>query len=143
MVFKVFLDANAILDFTLKRKSYGEIKQIIQWGIDGELTLVTTPSVIHITAYWLTRQYGSIKAKQLILSLLNDVHIIDCNHETALLAVNSQMSDIEDALQYYTAITNSTEYFISGDQSLQKAAIPQLPVLTASEFLIMQSDNGN
>jgi hypothetical protein len=71
----------------------------------------------------------------LLLALLADVQIIDCDHATALMDINSNVSDIEDALQYYTALKFGMEYFISGDKKLKRFAIPQLPVFTAGEFL--------
>jgi predicted nucleic acid-binding protein len=135
MASSVFLDANFLLDFTLKRIGFPATKEIISLGINGDIQLCTTPSALHITAYWLAKTFQNKKAKTIILSLLNDVRIIDCSHDTALLAVNSAMEDIEDALQYYAALAHGTDYFISSDRKLQKAAIPQLPVLTPQEFL--------
>jgi len=49
----------------------------------------------------------------LILHLLAEVTIIDCGHATALMAVNSRMEDVEDALQYYTS-------FAVGDRLLHQ-----------------------
>lgn len=45
------------------------------------------------------------------------------------------MTDIEDALQYYTALHHKIDYFISCDKQLKKAAIPSLPVYLPEEFL--------
>jgi hypothetical protein len=59
---------------------------------------------------------------------------------TSLVALNSEIDDIEDALQYYTALKHQTEYFISADKKLKKSAIPQLPVYSADEFLTEISD---
>jgi predicted nucleic acid-binding protein len=135
MASKVFLDANFLLDFTLQRTGYDSAKEIISLGVQGEIDLFTTPSVLHITGYWLTKSYTNKKARTLILTLLNDLRIIDCDHETTLLAMNSAMEDMEDALQYYTALTHGLDYFISSDKKLKKAAIPQLPVFAPKEFL--------
>ena len=66
---------------------------------------------------------------------MNDLRLIDCDHETALTALGSAMEDIEDALQYYTALMHGVDIFLSSDKQLQKAAIPQLPILTPKEFL--------
>ena len=135
MASKVFLNANILLDFTLQRAGYDEAKKVLQKGIDGDIQLCTTPAVLHITSYWLTKAYSNAIAKKLILTLLADVRIIDCDHATALMAINSNIDDIEDALQYYAALKFNIMYFISSDKRLKKAAIPQLPVYTAKEFL--------
>lgn len=135
MASKVCLDANILLDFTLKRENYISAKRLITLAVEGKIWLHTTPSVLHITAYWLTKFYGTAQTKELLLALLTNVQIIDCDHETSLLAIHSSMDDIEDALQYYTALKHKIEYFISSDRKLKKEAIPQLPVYTADDFL--------
>jgi predicted nucleic acid-binding protein len=140
MVFKVFADANLLLDFLLKRNNYDTAHAIIKKGVEGKIQLFTTPAVMHITAYWTTKAYGNSRAKELLLALLIDVQIIDCDHVTSLVALNSEIEDIEDALQYYTALKHQTEYFISADKKLKKSAIPQLPVYSADEFLTEISD---
>jgi predicted nucleic acid-binding protein len=132
MVFKVFLDANMLLDFTLKRADYAKCKQIIELIVTNQIKAYTTPSIIHIMGYWLTKAYGSATAKKIIISLLADVQIIDITHELTITALHSKINDIEDALHYYTAIHYKLDYFISGDK---KAAIPILPVCTPEEFL--------
>lgn len=135
MASKVFLDANFLLDITIQRPGFLEASQIIQRAIDGQVQLFTTPAVLHITSYYTTQAYGNNQAKQILLTLLNDVQIIECDHATALMAISSNMDDIEDALQYYTAIRFGMDYFVSGDKKLKKTALPQLPIYTASELL--------
>lgn len=135
MVFKIFLDANVLLDFLLKRDHYKDAKDIMTLVVDGKANAYITPAIVHIIGYWLAKAYGSEKAKQLLLSLLNDVHVIDISHELTLLALNSKIDDIEDPLQYYTAIHHQLDYFISSDKKFQKSATPTLPVIAPSHFL--------
>lgn len=139
MASKVFLDANFLLDLTLQRERFQQARDLFQLAIDGGIRLYTTPAVLHITGSYTSQAYGSAQAKQILLTLLNDVQIIDCNHATALVALNSAMDDIEDALQYYTAVKSGMDYFISADKKLKNAAIPQLPVYTAAELLAEMS----
>lgn len=135
MAFKVFLDANVLLDFLLKRDHHEDTRDIISLVIEGKVNAYITPAIVHIVGYWLAKAYGSEKAKQLLLSLLDNVRAIDISHELTLLALNSKIDDIEDALQYYTAIHNQLDYFISRDKKFQKSAIPSLPVIDPSHFL--------
>ena len=135
MASKIFLDSNLLLDLTLKRESYEEAKQVLDLVISGQFRAFTTSSVIHITGYYLTKFYNSTKAKELLLSILTDVSLIDIAPETAIAALSSKFTDIEDALQYYTAIHHKLDYFISRDKQLQKVSIPSLPVYTPQEFI--------
>ena len=135
MASKVFLDANILLDLTLKRPEYQSASNVMKLGIQGTIQLHTTPAVLHILAYFVSQAYNPKKAKQLILTLLNDVQIIECDHSTALSALSSGIDDIEDALLYFTAIKFEMDCFISSDQQLKKKSLPQLPVYSAREFL--------
>jgi len=122
MAFKVFADANLLLDFTLQRQGFQDAKSIIQSAIDGNIQLCTTPAVLHVTAYFTGQHYSGPQTRQIILTLLNDVLIIDCDQATALIAANSNIDDLEDALQYYTSLRHGVDYFISADKKLKKQA---------------------
>lgn len=135
MASKIFLDANVLLDFTLKREGYETAKEVVALAVAGLVQAFITPAIVHIVGYWLSKAYGHAKAKQILLTLLLDIKVIDINHEVILTALHSKMGDIEDALQYYTAIYHKVDYFISSDKQLKKAAIPGLPVYAPKEFI--------
>ena len=140
MASKVFIDANILLDFTLKRDEYKQSRKIIELAVNGTIQAFITPSIIHIVGYWLTKSYGNTKAKELLLTLMADVTVIDLPHEIVLNALHSKITDIEDALQYYTAVHHKLDYFISRDKQLQKQGIPVLPVYTPRELLIEMAE---
>jgi predicted nucleic acid-binding protein len=135
MAFSTFLDANVLLDFLLKREAYEPSRQVISLAVNGGCKAYISPSIIQVVGYWLTKAYGSEKAKQLLLTLLADVEVIDISHEISVNALHSKIDDIEDAIQYYTASHHRLDCFISRDKELQKASIPVLPVFTPKDFL--------
>lgn len=135
MASKIFLDANVCIDFLLQRKGYEPSEGVFEKIISQEFRGYTTPAIIHIIAYFLKKVHPKATVKILVLNLLANVQVIDCNHEVAVNAVNSQMTDIEDALQYYTAMHYKIDYFISLDKNLIKSAIPILPIYTPEQFL--------
>jgi predicted nucleic acid-binding protein len=135
MASKVFLDANILLDYSLSREHYNEAKKIFELIEDNQIKGYITSSVLHIAGYWISKAFGIPKAKKLLLALLSDVVVIDIPHEIALIALHSKIDDIEDALQYYTAIHHKLDYFISRDKQLQKDSISVLPVYSPGEFI--------
>ena len=135
MAFKIFLDANVLLDFTLKREGYDSSKKIIELVVSGQLQAFITPAIVHIVGYWLTKVYGAATTKDLLLTLLADISVVDITHDITINALHSKIKDIEDALQYYTAMHHKIDYFISKDKNLQKDSIPALPVYTPGQFL--------
>lgn len=132
---KIFIDANVLLDFLLKRENYNDAKQLIQQITEHKLQGFISPSTLHILGHWLTKNYNSETAKTLLLSLLADITVIGCSHQIAEAALNSKITDIEDALQYYTAIEHKMDCFISGDKQLKKSAVGSLVVYSLKEFL--------
>ncbi|MBV4359531.1 type II toxin-antitoxin system VapC family toxin [Pinibacter aurantiacus] len=132
---KIFLDANILLDFFLQRPGHEKIKEIFELIEDEKVQAFITPTIIHIAGYFLVKEYGKKEARNLLITLLTNVQAIDAPHEITLLALNSKIDDIEDALQYYASIHNEINYFISRDKRLKKEAIAALPVLTPDEFI--------
>lgn len=132
---KILIDANILLDFTLKRAGYLSARALFQLVVDRKVVAYITPSILHIAGYWLTKAYGAAKAKTILQKLLAVVQVIDCHHDTAVLALHSKMTDIEDALQYYTALSHRLDCLISCDKQLKKSAIDLLPVMTPAEWL--------
>jgi hypothetical protein len=132
MAFRIFLDADTLLDFTLKRKAAA--RQLMEWAVNGRVQAYITPDILHIAGYWLTQAYGPVKSKELLAALLADIQVIDIGHEITVNALNSRITNTEHALQYYTALHHKLDYFIT-DGALGKTAMPVLPVCTAEEFI--------
>jgi predicted nucleic acid-binding protein len=135
MAFKVFLDANVLLDFTLKRKEYYATKKLFELIVSKQLKGFITPDIVHIAGYWLTKAYGAKESKKLLLSILADVQSVDIPHDVVINALLSNSNDIQDALQYYSALHHNLDFFISEDKLLKKQSNPILPVYTVKEFL--------
>lgn len=135
MASKVFLDANVLLDFTLRRADHKPSRKILELVVTGSIKAFVTPAIIHIVGYWLAKCYGSKLARQLLLTILMDVTVIDLPHELVVTALHSKMDDVEDALQYYTAVHHKLDFFVSRDKQLRKQCIPLLPVCTPEELV--------
>lgn len=135
MAFRVFIDTDILLDFTLKRDTYDTARKLMEWAIRGRIQLFITPSIVLIASYWLTKAYGSVRGKDLLSALLADIQVIDISHEITVNALHSRIGDMEQALQYYTALHHKLDYFITRDKSLDKTASPVLPVCRPEEFI--------
>lgn len=51
MASKVLLDANVLLDFTLKRKGYADTKTLMELILSGKIKGFVTATIIHIIGY--------------------------------------------------------------------------------------------
>jgi predicted nucleic acid-binding protein len=131
----LFWDANVLLDLVLKREEYSPCRQLMELTIQGSVHSFTSPSILHIVGYWLTKAYGAHEARVLMMSLLLDVRVLQQNHEIALAALHSKITDFEDALQHETALHHKVDVFISRDQKLQGYSTSRLPVVNPTDFL--------
>ncbi len=131
----VFIDANVILDAWLEREGFENAETILQMAEEQHLNVYWTTSVIHICSYWLRKAYGAAKAKQILLSMAQTLLVIDATQQSVTRAIKSDMSDVEDALQYFAALERHLDVFISKDRKLKNAALPILEVLTPAAFL--------
>jgi predicted nucleic acid-binding protein len=130
---KFYIDANIILDYCLDRKESAKI--VLDSISSGDIIGYTSSSIIHILSYVLVHEFGVVKTKEVILSIIEDLEMIDTPKEIVIQSLHSKMNDIEDALQYYTAMHHKIPYFISNDKKLKKESINTLPVYTSSEFV--------
>jgi predicted nucleic acid-binding protein len=135
MAFRVFIDTDILLDFTLKRDGYDIVRKIIEWAVNGRVQVFITTNIVYIVSFWLTKAYGAVKAKELLSALLADIQVIDIDHEITVNALHSQISSMGQAMQYYTALHHKLDYFITRDEMLEKAASPVLPVCRPEEFI--------
>lgn len=136
MASKIILDTNIILDLVLQRSNdYAELHKIYNAIVSGIFRAYTTTSIIQICSYWLEKAMGVNNSKKTLTALLNDLQVIDAPHNVVVAALLSNMTDFEDALQYYTALHHNIEIFISRDKHFIKSASPNLPVYPPLEFV--------
>lgn len=136
MAFKIVLDSNIILDLSLQRsEDFEDLKLIYSKIVEGEFRSYTTTSIIHTCAHFLIKSLNIKAAREILIGILNNVRVIEANHNIVTEAIQSDFTDIEDALQYYTALNHNVDCFISRDKKFIKAAKLQLPVYDPATFI--------
>lgn len=135
MATKVFLDANVLLDYILKRENYESSRMIFEMEDRHKVRLFISCSILHIVGHFLSKTLGSPLAKITIMKLLDHVKVVGGNHESTLMALESDFSDIEDSLQYHTALINKMDYLVSLDKGFQKFSSKKLPIVDVDSFL--------
>ena len=69
-----------------------------------KLELYTTPLILANTFYILRKQLGNDSAKNAVRKLRILLHVIYSTESVIDKALNSEFSNFEDAIQYYTAL---------------------------------------
>jgi predicted nucleic acid-binding protein len=135
MVFRIFVDADVLLDFTLKRRSYPMVRRLMEWVIAGRIQVFISSAILRDIAPELRLAYGVEQAQQLLLALIASVKIVDAGHEVAVTALQSRIHDIRSAISYYTAMHHRLDYFVTWNTELLQVVNPVLPVTTPIDFI--------
>jgi predicted nucleic acid-binding protein len=131
-------DANVFLDALLQRGKMGlECLQIIEMAERRELILYISSSNLMNVIFFL--QKAGKNNRQILLtlkSLLSFATVISPDNKTIIKALDPDFNDIEDAIQYYTALqVDDIGFFITSNIKDFKKAVDQLPVVTPKQFL--------
>jgi predicted nucleic acid-binding protein len=135
MASKLFLDANVLLEYFLQRQNRESVRDIFVQAESGTIKAFTSTSIIQICGYFLQKVHGKETTIKILLGLFNEVGVIDCKHDSVVMALNSSISDIEDAIQYYSALQHKMDYYITFDKKLMAHSASNLLIVTPMEFL--------
>ncbi len=135
MGYKIFFDINVVLDYTLQRDNFDDMKIIIESMEQGYQRGFITSATIHTLSYFLSKEYEQQKVKAILLDLLSFITVIDAPQNVINNALLANFNDIEDALQVYTALHYKMNYFITSDKKLMKESSEILPIISAKDFV--------
>ncbi len=130
----LFVDSDVILDVLEKREPFYDYSaQILTLGDEKKVQLFTTSLVIANVYYIMRKHLGIQKAKENLRKLRIIVNVMSVNEKEVDLALNSELSDFEDALQYFTALNNKIDFIITRNTKDYKN--PKLIVQTPQEYI--------
>ena len=102
---KVFVDTDVILDLLARRIPNFHFSAVLfTFAEMKKLELYTTPLILANTFYILRKQLGNDSAKNAVRKLRILLHVIYSTESVIDKALNSEFSNFEDAIQYYTAL---------------------------------------
>ena len=130
----LFVDSDVILDVLEQRKEFYEYSALIlSLGDEKKVKLVTTSLVFANVYYLLRKHLGIEKAKESLRKLRIIIDVISVNSKEVDLALNSELSDFEDALQYFTALDSKIEFIIT--RNVRDYKNPKLIVQTPQQYI--------
>ncbi|HEX5153237.1 MAG TPA: PIN domain-containing protein [Parafilimonas sp.] len=132
-----FLDANVFLDALLQRGEYEDAGKILNDANKGMVTVYTSAACLQNVIYFLSKaKITNNSIVDIMNVLLRYVALAQTTEKNFLLALHAGFTDLEDAIQYYTALgVKDMDYFITSNIKDYKKALPRLPVVTPKQFL--------
>jgi predicted nucleic acid-binding protein len=130
----VFLDTDILIDFLGDRKPFSKFAlAIFVAGYNQKLRLHTSSNSITIAYYILSKQVSENKARELIMNLMERMNIVSVSQSILKNAFSSEFKDVEDAVQFFSAITiENMDCIVT--RNLKDFKKSTLPVLSSEEF---------
>lgn len=131
----IFIDTDVIVDFLIDRKPYSREAAVIFTLIDQKKLHGYVSSLSFSNLYYLLRKLESHKkAIAKLESLAEIIDILKVDGDSVRKAIQSDFTDFEDGMQYFSASENKKISVIitRNTRDYRKSAIP---VMTPGEFL--------
>ena len=132
---KVFLDTNILLDIIEGREKFLiPALNIFNLGMNGDIEMFTTSLTFANCMYVAKKNVGQAKAVEGLRFLKKYVRIAPMDDRQCVRALNSDMPDFEDMLQYEAALAEGCDVIVTRDANRHFPA-DIIPILNPEEFL--------
>ena len=137
MTRNVFVDTNVLIDVLAKREPfYTDSVRVWTLAEQGQIRGFISVISFH-NIYYVVRRLHTRQAANRMMRLLRDTFTpVPLDHQILDQAIDSDLKDLEDAIQYFSAVRAGSDCIVSRDAN----AFPQsdLPVLTPTELLTVE-----
>lgn len=132
---RVFLDTNIIIDVLDRRESFFvESSNILSLGAEGKLELYATSLTFTTCVYVLRKRLGYTEIVDSIRLLRTFIHVSPMNEAEFDLAFAKDVPDVEDMLQYYSAVSAGCDVVIT--RNGKHFPTDGIPIMTPFDFLV-------
>ncbi len=132
---KLLVDTNVVVDLLTRREDfYREAQDLFTLSDEGKVKLLVSSLTFANTHYLLNRYKNRDEARKILIKFKVLVEVAKLDDKIIELALASDFTDFEDAIQYYTAVENGVDVIIT--RNLRDFKTSKLPVLTAKEYKI-------
>jgi len=129
---RVLFDSDVLLDVLLHRQPHApESIKALHLAIKGEVHGFISAHAVPTIAYFLSRELGQEKAKDLVRTFLGYLTVASVTENTIKQALSSKIKDFEDAITHYSGmservsviVTRNTKDYSKGEIS---ALLPEI-----------------
>src|ERR1035437_6873289 len=132
---RLFIDTNVMLDLLGERiPYYYSIARIATIAERGQITMVVSALSYATVSYFLTKYENWEISKDKLRKFKIISTICDLDELIIEKGLNSNFSDFEDALQYFSALKSDCSILITRNGKDFKDS--QIPVMTSEEYLM-------
>jgi predicted nucleic acid-binding protein len=133
---RVFLDAYVLVTVLCNEyPRFTACARVLSLADDPRFEVYTSPLCLAIGAYFAEKKNGRKKAREKVSLLASRLHITNMDAKAVQQAVaNPKVTDLEDGMQYYSALAARCGHIITYDR--KDFHFAQVPVLEPEDFLV-------
>lgn len=133
---KVFIDTNVVLDLLAHRKPfYKEAQMLFSLADQGKFLPCVSALTICNGAYILRKEIGIDKMPEVLRKFVEFVTITHVDNTIVWRSIDEEclFKDIEDAMQYYSALDSDCECIVT--RNIKDYKFSEIPVFTPIECI--------
>ena len=131
---KAFVDSDIVLDLLSGRlPHYNYAAELFSLADEHSIKLYVSSLTFANVNYILSKQLSAAQARKMLLKFKTLINVLSVNDKIIELALASNFSDYEDAIQYNTAIENGITTLLT--RNLKDFKKAEIAILTAQQFL--------
>ena len=131
---RLLIDANIIVDLLAKREDfYRDAQELFTLSCEKNILLFISSLTFANVFYILSRNLKAYETRKVLIKFKVLTEVLPLNDKILELALASDFTDFEDAVQYYTALDNQLDIIITRNKKDFKTS--KIPILTAKEYL--------
>ena len=132
---RIFIASDIFIDVLLKREQFYKAGQrLLNIGLREENPKICTSALVIANILYITdKALGKNEAKENVQKLLKLVTVFPVNADCITLAMSSNFTDLDDAMQHFIAMQNQCDLIITRNLKHYKNSL--LPVMSADEYL--------
>ena len=133
----VFVDTDVCYDLLAERMPhYKFAARLFTMADKGKIQLAVSSLSFSNLNYLLSKQFTSATARRLLSKFKVLVTVLNVDDKIIELALNSEFSDFEDAIQYYCAVENGITVLLTRNLKDYKSA--GISILTPEDYLSLK-----
>lgn len=132
---KALVDTNVLVDVLAERRPFCEDSSKVWTLSEAEEFRGIVSAVSLTTVFYLMRKWGGAAVGKRAVVLVRAVfRLAVCDEQVISQAIDADLEDFEDAVQYFSALRAGADCIITRDRGGFPSG-PAIPVLTPTEFL--------
>jgi len=130
---KILLDTNIVVDVLSRRGGYEESLQVLRYCEMRKVEGIASTATIMDVMYIMRKHMDAGKMRDAVRTFLTLVDVVEIRESDILAALDSEMSDFEDAVQAFCSKRNRADYIVTRNK--KDFTYSPVPALLPGEML--------